>query len=349
MLNFCPVCGSKLHGDKFCANCGADLIKYGGTSDSSISFASDNSLDSALDSALENLFSLANEQQAEADKLRVFIIRGMYDEATRFCNQMIERNPMNKAGYIGLIRIVSNNYKILEGAEIDEQIRIAEEIFTNNLLDDAEYAAYIYARNELFAERERKCIEAERKRIEAERAAAETERRRIEADNIRKTFELKDNGDGTYALTKLKDKSITVANIPNIVTSIGDYAFFECSSLTSLIIPNSVTSIGDHAFNKCIKLINVVIPDSVTSIGSSAFSDCGLTSVTIPNSVVSIDYEAFHDCGLESVIIDGCNTKIGNTAFNFCPLKVVSVPHGVKYSKYVFPKKCKIKKRKKCN
>ena len=58
---------------------------------------------------MENLFSLANEQQAEADKLRVFIIRGIYDEATKFCNQMIERNP-----------IVSNNYKILEGAEIDE-------------------------------------------------------------------------------------------------------------------------------------------------------------------------------------------------------------------------------------
>ena len=109
MLNFCPKCGRKLCGDKFCANCGADLSKYGGTFDSSINFASDNSLDSALDSALENLFNLANEQQAEADKLRVFIIRGMYDEATKFCNQMIERNPMDKAGYIGLVRIASKN------------------------------------------------------------------------------------------------------------------------------------------------------------------------------------------------------------------------------------------------
>ena len=66
------------------------------------------------------------------------------------------------------------------------------------------------------------------------------------------------------------------------VTSIGYYAFQNCSGLTTVTIPNSVTSIGGSAFSGCSGLTSVTIPNSVTSIGNSAFSDCsGLTSVTI--------------------------------------------------------------------
>ena len=62
--------------------------------------------------------------------------------------------------------------------------------------------------------------------------------------------------------------------IPNSVTSIGDSAFWGCSSLTSIIIPNSVTRIGGGAFGNCDSLTSVTIPNSVTSIGAYAFSDC---------------------------------------------------------------------------
>ena len=85
--------------------------------------------------------------------------------------------------------------------------------------------------------------------------------------------------------------------IPNSVTSIGDGAFYGCSSLTSITIPNSVTSIGGSAFWDCSSLTSVTIPNSVTSIGEEAFRNCsGLTSVTIPNSVTSIGDYAFNNC-----------------------------------------------------
>ncbi len=91
--------------------------------------------------------------------------------------------------------------------------------------------------------------------------------------------------------------------IPDSVTTIGNFAFEDCSSLTSVTIPDSVTTIGDYAFRECSSLTSVTIGDSVTSIGNAAFYYCNrLTSVTIPDSVTTIGYEAFRECrSLKSV------------------------------------------------
>ena len=92
--------------------------------------------------------------------------------------------------------------------------------------------------------------------------------------------------------------SLTSVTIPDSVTTIGDYAFYCCYSLTSVNIPDSVTRIGEWAFGSCHSLTNVNIPDSVTTIGNTAFCDCTrLTSVNIPDSVTTIGGGAFASCG----------------------------------------------------
>ena len=151
------------------------------------------------------------------------------------------------------------------------------------------------------------------------------------------------------------------------VTSIGDSAFCNCTSLTSVTIPNSVTSIGEFAFRGCSSLTSVTIPNSVTSIGDGAFASCtSLTGIrvtegnshyssdasgvlfnkdkttlvqcpgafaayTIPDSVTSIGGSAFRGCSsLTSVTIPDSVTSIGSDAFQGCTsLTSVTIPDSV--------------------
>ena len=128
------------------------------------------------------------------------------------------------------------------------------------------------------------------------------------------SYEDEYNGDVTIPST------VTYNGTTYSVTTIGNYAFYDCSGLTSVTIPNSVTTIGDFSFYDCSGLTSVTIPNSVTTIGNGAFYGCsGLTSVTIPNSVTSIGYFAFESCSsLTSVDIGESVTSIGDWAFAGC-------------------------------
>jgi len=130
----------------------------------------------------------------------------------------------------------------------------------------------------------------------------------------------------------VNNKLVTDLVIPDGVTSIGSYAFYKCTGLTSVSIGNGVTSIGSYAFYKCTGLTSVSIGNGVTSIGLYAFYGCtGLTSIEIPNSVTSIDQEVFSGCtGLTSIAIPNSVTSIGRAAFYKCTgLTSVSIGNGV--------------------
>ena len=104
------------------------------------------------------------------------------------------------------------------------------------------------------------------------------------------------------------------------LTSIGNYAFKDCTNLTSVTIGDSVTTIGSQAFYACRNLTSVTIGNSVTTIDRHAFMYCtNLTSVTIPDSVTYIGYEAFYGCSnLTSVTLGNSVTTIDKYAFMNC-------------------------------
>ncbi len=126
--------------------------------------------------------------------------------------------------------------------------------------------------------------------------------------------------------------SLESVTIPDSVTSIGNWAFDYCRSLTGIAIPESVTIIGEGAFRNCSALTSIDIPDSVTSIGIYTFYGCSsLTGIAIPESVTSIGKNAFYDCtALESVTIPDSVTSIGNYAFYGCKsLTEIAIPDSV--------------------
>ena len=117
-----------------------------------------------------------------------------------------------------------------------------------------------------------------------------------------------------------KKSNIKSIIIESGVTSIGDFAFGYCTSLTNVTIPDSVTSIGRGAFYYCRSLTSVIIPDSVTSIGERAFAYCNnLINVTVGDSVTVIGYRAFYGCEkMRKIIIPHNVTDLGIEAFYEC-------------------------------
>ncbi len=120
--------------------------------------------------------------------------------------------------------------------------------------------------------------------------------------------------------------------IPTSVTSIGDYAFCGCSSLTSVTIPNSVTAIGFQAFSGCLRLTSVSLGEGVVNIGSQAFKDCGIIGeLVIPQSVTTIGSEGFRNCyGINEITCLGrVAPSLGNSVFAGLDTSItVNIPCG---------------------
>lgn len=108
---------------------------------------------------------------------------------------------------------------------------------------------------------------------------------------------------GTYTLTKCNTSAIvdTVPEMRNgyAVTAIADYAFANCTAISSLTIPDTVTSIGVNAFVSCTSLKEIKLPSRITSIPNGSFMGCSLLeSIDIPDNVNTIESYSFYKCSL---------------------------------------------------
>ena len=127
-------------------------------------------------------------------------------------------------------------------------------------------------------------------------------------------------------------ETVTYGSIEYQVTSLGNYCFYECTSLTSIKIPSSVTDFGVKCFYKCTSLPTINIPSSVKSIGNSCFDYCtSFTSIDIPASVESIGDLCFFSCtSLKSINIPSSVTSLGNACFGYCTsLPSIVIPSSV--------------------
>ena len=104
------------------------------------------------------------------------------------------------------------------------------------------------------------------------------------------------------------------------VTSISEYAFYECRSMKGIVIPYSVTKIGKYAFYRCSDLESIAIPYGLTAINEYTFSRCSkLREFVIPNSVWIIKSSAFDNCSkLETVVMPNRIKEIDTYAFDYC-------------------------------
>lgn len=105
------------------------------------------------------------------------------------------------------------------------------------------------------------------------------------------------------------------------ITKIGNNAFKEVKGLTKIVVPDTVTYIGNYAFyNKT--TTEIVIPDTLKYIGNYAFSHCykmTTTDLYIPKGAEYIGHYAFEDAGLNSITIaDQENFKMGSSVFDGC-------------------------------
>ena len=132
---------------------------------------------------------------------------------------------------------------------------------------------------------------------------------------------------GTAPWYSYKDEIVKLT-IKSGVTSVGHYAFNECSKIADVVIPNGVTTLGTHAFGYCDGLTVVSLPPSVKTIGWSAFYTCqNLKTVNLSEGVTRIGEYSFADCRKLSVfnIPEGV-TEIGQWAFRNCSFTSLILP-----------------------
>lgn len=161
-----------------------------------------------------------------------------------------------------------------------------------------------------------------------------------------KTFKISENHpdystDETKTMLLSKDKKQLIAypsatkdiNIPDYITSIGNFAFSGCCNLENINFHNHIASIGENAFYDCQKLTNIELPDSVKQINDGAFSDCeNLTSIKLPANITSINKVTFHGCkSLKNITLPNRLESIGEKAFYDCANLInIKIPDSVK-------------------
>ena len=128
---------------------------------------------------------------------------------------------------------------------------------------------------------------------------------------------------GNHAFDNDQSKTyFTSITLPETLTSIGEYAFYNNRGLTSLVLPNSVNDIANNAFRMCGALKTIQLPSCLEIINNSTFYGCViLESIVIPEGVTYLDSYAFGACyQLSSVSLPSTLLSLSHDVFNGCTM-----------------------------
>ena len=154
-------------------------------------------------------------------------------------------------------------------------------------------------------------------------------RQGLHSTGIRVTLDDRITSIGNYAFYRLTQ--ITSIHLPTSLSSIGIGAFQKCWNLTSVTIPKDVSQIGENAFNGCTELASINLPANLKIISDYAFTGTKISSIEIPSNVTSIGTYAFDSCtNLSNVIFNGYPTSFDKYAFSTCSnLTSFIIPDGI--------------------
>lgn len=123
----------------------------------------------------------------------------------------------------------------------------------------------------------------------------------------------------TIAGRAFEKKNVTSVKVPDSVTKLKSFAFYQASKLKKVTLSKNIKRIPDYCFSYCGKLESIQIPKKVNSVGA-AFEGCtGLKKISLPKTVTSLEYQTFYDCtSLKKVSMNSYMKKIGGKAFAGC-------------------------------
>ncbi len=115
--------------------------------------------------------------------------------------------------------------------------------------------------------------------------------------------------------------SMISLTVPEGITKIGAYAFYNCTNLQTLTLPSTLTSIESNAFRNCNSLESIGVPSSVSTVGDQAFYGCSSAkSIFLGRNIRTIGFSAFGNCtSLENLTLIGASLNYHQTAFSGVP------------------------------
>ena len=138
-----------------------------------------------------------------------------------------------------------------------------------------------------------------------------------------------------------RNEVIKEVYIPNTVTSLGENAFYDCSSLKTVALACNIIRIPALCFFGCISLNNIVLPQEIKYLDNKCFGCTALINIDLPEGLIEMD--CFSDCGqLENIIIPDSVISLGDNCFYKCvSLKSIVIPNNVATMDHSF-RECKM-------